>query len=201
MIGDGSRPHLQFGGAVMAGGQSRRMGRDKALLRLGREVLWQRQVRVLREAGAEPIVVVRRGGQVALGRRGPVAISNLRDEFLDAGPLAGLHVALAAAEAPFIAVLAVDMPEIDATWFRWLQGFCRDDCGAVVRHEDGFEPLAAIYPRDALATITRRLRRGECSMQEMVKALMRARRMTVVPLPEDQRWRVMNWNRPGDRAE
>jgi molybdopterin-guanine dinucleotide biosynthesis protein A len=124
----------------------------------------------------------------------------LRDEFLDAGPLAGLHVAIGAAETPLIAVLAVDMPRIDAAWFRWLLTFCRSDRGAVVEHQDGFEPLAAIYPRDALTTITRRLQRGERSLQQLVAALARTRKMTIVPLPDDQRWRVTNWNTPQGMA-
>ena len=196
-VGRGRRS--QLGGAVLAGGQSRRMGRDKALLRVGGEVLWERQVRVLRVAGAQPVVVVRRGEQSALGRDKRQRIRNLVDTFVDAGPLAGLHAALAAAETPLVAVLAVDMPEIDAAWFRWLAGFCREESGAVVRHADGFEPLAAIYPRSVLVTVTRRLRRDALSMQELIKGLVRAKRMTVVSLPEEERWRVKNWNRPKDR--
>src|SRR5688572_12672293 len=101
----GRKPAL-LAGAVLAGGESRRMGSDKALLRLGGEALWRRQVRVLRRAGAEPVAVIRREGQAGLGRGAKV----LQDMFIGAGPLAGLHAALAAAEGSWVAVLAVDMP-------------------------------------------------------------------------------------------
>lgn len=197
--GKGGRSKLEFAGAVFAGGESRRMGREKALLRAGGIAMWRRQAEVLRRAGAEPVVILRRQGQSALGRGGRWALPHLRDQFADAGPLAGLHAALAGTERPFVAVLAVDMPEIDAAWFRWLGGFCHDDCGAVVRHHDGYEPLAAIYPRGALATVTRRLQRRALSMQEMVRGLVRAKKLTAVVLPERERWRVKNWNRPADR--
>src|SRR5689334_7699439 len=53
-------------GAVMAGGQSRRMGQDKALLILDGEPLWHRQARVLRAAGAGTVGVVRQREQAPL---------------------------------------------------------------------------------------------------------------------------------------
>jgi len=171
------------------------MGRDKAQIQFNGEPMWRRQYRVLRRAGASPVVVVRRDGQSALGKD----IPEVRDVFPGAGPLAGLQAALVAMETRWLAVLAVDMPAIDAGWFRWLSEFCGVESGAVVRHEDGFEPLAAIYPRAALATVARRLRRGALSMQELIAALVRADRMTVVSLSETERWRVENWNRPQDR--
>lgn len=179
-------------GAVLAGGESRRMGRDKARLRVGAERLWQRQVRILVEAGAEPVVVVRRPGQRALGREVP----HVRDGFPGAGPLAGLEAALRATEAAWVAVLAVDMPAMDAAWFRRLRRRCRAGVGAVGQGPEGFEPLAAIYPREALPAVVRRLGRGERSMQALVAGLVRARRMAIVRLTRKELWRMENWNTP-----
>lgn len=190
----------RFAGAVLAGGESRRMGRDKAALRIGRETLARRQVRVLREAGAAPVLVARRRDQPVVVR----GVRYVRDEVENAGPMAGLHVGLKAARGErmrWLAVLAIDMPAIDAAWFERLARVCRIGCGAVVRHADGFEPLAAIYPVEALTSVERRLRRGELSMQGLVAALVRGRKMRVVPLPESERWRVENWNRPEDRRK
>lgn len=186
-----------FAGAVLAGGASRRMGRDKAKLRVGGETLVRRQVRALRRAGAEPIVIVRRSGQRAAMR----GVRHVHDEFVDAGPLAGLHAALKAAaeaEAQWVAVLAVDMPMADAEWFERQRAGCRVGAGVVVRHANGFEPLAAIYPCEALRAVERRLRRGKFSMQALVAALVRQRKMRVTELAEGERWRVENWNRPED---
>lgn len=181
-------------GAVMAGGESRRMGRDKAGLRLAGEPLWRRQARVLAEAGAEPVVIVRRPGQRRLGRQ----LETVRDTVIGAGPLAGLQAALTAGGGRPVAVLAVDMPAVDAAWFHRLWAKCRAGVGAVARHEDGYEPLAAIFPGEALPEVAARLARGERSMQELVRALVRRRRLKVVRLAEAERWRVANWNRPED---
>lgn len=190
----GRTPALLFG-AVLAGGESRRMGRDKARLRVGGETLWRRQVRVLREAGAGQVVVVRREGQT--GMRG---VRVVRDVFAGVGPLAGLHAALAAAgDAGWVAVLAVDMPAVEAAWFARLRKQCARGRGAVARHADGFEPLAAIYPGGARVRVERRLRRGEHALQGLVRALVRAKRMSVVEIAEAETAMMLNWNSPADR--
>ena len=181
-----------LGGAVLAGGASRRMGRDKALLLCRGELLWRRQMRVLRDAGAKPVVLVRRRGQPELDEQ----TRSLRDTVEGAGPLAGLHAALAACRTRWVAVLAVDMPHIDAAWFRRLYGFCRAGAGAAARTASGFEPLAAIYPREALPELTTRLRRGDRSLQGLVAELVRAGRMIEVSSAAVERSRLANWNAP-----
>ena len=166
-------------GVVLAGGASQRFGRDKAEALFDGEPLWQRQARVLRDAGADRVVVVRRPGQAA-----PPGIECWRDQRREAGPLAGLHAALAPRAAPLVAVLAVDMPGIDAAWFRWLAGHCRPGPGG-----DGAacrgpaSPLAAIYPREALDEIERRLACGEHSLQSLARALAGAQQLEILWLP------------------
>ncbi len=186
-----------WSGAVLAGGESRRMGRDKAMLRMAGEPMWRRQMEVLRAAGVETVVVVRRKGQRRLNR----AVPQVWDGWENAGPLAGLEAALGAASGRWVAVLAVDMPGIDAEWFRRLRRFCAPGCGAVVRHASGTEPLAAIYPREALSVVSRRLKEGRRSMQELVTALARGRRMRLVRVAESERARWRNFNTPEDWRE
>jgi molybdopterin-guanine dinucleotide biosynthesis protein A len=188
-------------GAVLAGGESRRMGTDKALLEFDGLPLWRRQHRVLAEAGMDEIVLVRRPGQSDLSRDVPLC----HDQFTGTGPIAGLHAALTfnlACPEPVegLAVLAVDMPAIDTGWFAGLQRHCRPGVGAVARHAGGFEPLAAIYPAAALPLIEARIRRGEYSLQGLVAELVATGLMAVVPLPEADRRRVANWNSPADRG-
>lgn len=186
----------RFIGAILAGGESRRMGTDKALLEFDGLPLWRRQQRVLAEAGMDEIVLVRRPGQSDLSPDIP-----LRHDLLSgAGPIAGLHAALTGSSCQWLAALAVDMPAIDAGWFAGLRRHCRPGCGAVARHAGGFEPLAAIYPVDALRLIEERIRRGEFSLQGLVAELVATGLMAVVPLPEADRRRVANWNSPADRG-
>jgi molybdopterin-guanine dinucleotide biosynthesis protein A len=169
-------------GVVLAGGISRRLGRDKVELTLDGEPLWQRQLGVLRAAGAVETVVVRRPGQVA-----PAGITCWRDVAVEAGPMGGLHAALAPQTFPFVAVLAVDMPGIDAAWFRRLRGFCRPGAGAMAQHAEACEPLAAIYPQEALQEINTRLQLRDYSLQRLAQALVAQGRMSLIPLPAEKR--------------
>jgi molybdenum cofactor guanylyltransferase len=182
-------------GVVLAGGKSRRMGRDKAEIQIGGEPLWRRQSRVLAAAGASPVVVVRRPDQVA-----PNGMECWRDLRPAAGPLTGLEAALMPQTEPWVAVLAVDMPNIDARWFVWLRGFCRPGASAAAPRGGFTEPLAAIYPREALAEISRRLDRGELSAQDLVCALAREDQMTLVEVPAAEEARLRNLNTPEELA-
>jgi molybdopterin-guanine dinucleotide biosynthesis protein A len=165
------------------------MGRDKAGLLLDGKPLWQRQLGVLRAAGLERVVLIRRPGDPA-----PAAVECWRDAVPGIGPLGGLHAALRPGGADWVAVLAVDMPGVDPEWFRWLARFCLPGVGAMARHAEGCEPLAAIYPAAALAEVEARIARGEHSLQRLAAALAHAGRMILVPLPAADAPRIASVN-------
>jgi molybdopterin-guanine dinucleotide biosynthesis protein A len=182
-------------GVVMAGGEARRLGEDKARVLIDGEPLWQRQQRVLREAGARHVVIIRRPGQWMVND-----VECWRDGHAGVGPLAGLHAALAPQAAEHVMVLAVDMPGITAKWFQWLQRYCRPGAGAMVQHAEACEPLAAIYPRAALGEVTERLQRGELSLQRLAHALAEKGQLGLVPVGSDERAILRGINTPDDLA-
>jgi molybdopterin-guanine dinucleotide biosynthesis protein A len=97
--------HLTLGGAVLAGGESRRMGSDKALLEVDGAPLVLRAVHALEAAGAAPIVVV--GGDAdGLSRLG---LTPVADRWPGAGPLGGIITALTTLTGPCTAVLSCDL--------------------------------------------------------------------------------------------
>jgi molybdopterin-guanine dinucleotide biosynthesis protein A len=168
------------------------MGRNKARLRLAGEPLWRRQQRALKEAGASPIWIVQAPGQRALTR------GVLRDTVRDAGPLAGVHAALVRCDRSHMAVLAVDLPFIDRAWWVRLAKLCSPGIGVVARTRAGYEPLAAIYPREVCAEAATRLEKGEFALQKFVTALVRSRRMRVLRLNSAETRLLANWNTPED---
>jgi molybdopterin-guanine dinucleotide biosynthesis protein A len=173
------------------------MGRDKARLRVGRVELWRRQLRVLEEAGARPAILALRPRQRSFGWRG----GEVRDAAPDAGPLGGIAAALAACHAPWVAVLAVDMPRVDAAWFRRLRRSCRPGVGAVVRGPRGYEPLAAIYPSDAADLCLERMRARRLSLQALLASLVRQGRMSALAMRGRDRAKLANWNSKGDAGQ
>jgi molybdopterin-guanine dinucleotide biosynthesis protein A len=130
-------------GIVLAGGASRRMGTDKAALRMpDGEVLLDRAVRHLTEAGADEVVVA----TGTAGRLGELPWTEVGDgAHAGRGPLAGLLAALsllAGADRPPLAlVLAVDLPFASPTVLRWL---ARE---LAVTGVPGLLPLAAVAAR------------------------------------------------------
>src|SRR5438105_2798339 len=87
---------MKAGGIVLCGGQSKRMGRPKAWLPFGRELMLQRVVRLLAEA-VQPIVVVAAPDQEVPPLPSDIAV--VRDEREGRGPLQGLAAGLTALPA------------------------------------------------------------------------------------------------------
>jgi len=105
-------------GVVLAGGQSRRMGRDKALLRLddGRTLL-ERTVRVLRTVGLDDVVLSVSSPERALALReaapSVAALPVVADDAPGRGPLGGLAAALRARPGHAVLLVACDLPHLD----------------------------------------------------------------------------------------
>jgi molybdenum cofactor guanylyltransferase len=99
----------RFAGAVLAGGASRRMGRDKALVPSpdGRALALV-AVDALRGAGAEEVVVV--GGDEASLRA--LGLPWVADIHPGEGPLGGILTAFAHTAAELVVVMACDMPGV-----------------------------------------------------------------------------------------
>lgn len=179
-------------GVVLAGGRSRRMGREKALLEVNGEPLWQRQMRVLREAGVAEVWLSARPEQTWAVTGGADGV--VHDAIPDAGPLAGIVAALHAMRGTHLAVLAVDLPRMEPAWLRTLVGRCRLGFGGVGRRGGFFEPLAAIYPREILAAAEAALTSGERSLQRLLAA--EAERFAVVEIGAEEAAWFENWNEP-----
>jgi molybdopterin-guanine dinucleotide biosynthesis protein A len=134
-----------LGAVVLCGGMSRRMGRPKAWLPFGGEVLLQRVVRLLSEV-AWPIVVVRAPGQDLPSL--PPDVRLAEDDAEGRGPLQGLAAGLAMlegiADAAFVS--STDAPFVEPALVRYLFGLLGRSYDVVVPHADGHHhPLAAVY--------------------------------------------------------
>jgi molybdopterin-guanine dinucleotide biosynthesis protein A len=146
----------QIGGLVLCGGQSSRMGRAKAWLPFGHELMLPRVVRLLGEAVA-PIVVVAAPGQDVPSL--PTQIEIVRDAQPGRGPLQGMIAGLEAlnrrADAAYIS--SCDVPFLRPAFVRRLVellgtfAICVPEVGGY-RH-----PLAAVYRIEVAAAAARLL--------------------------------------------
>jgi molybdopterin-guanine dinucleotide biosynthesis protein A len=142
----------RIGGIILCGGKSSRMGRPKAWLPFGPEVMLQRVARILSEI-VSPIVVVAAKGQDLPTL--PAGVEITRDEDDALGPLAGLAVGLAALADRVEAAYAssCDVPLLQPAFVAAVTAALGDHDLAIPRDGQYHHPLAAIYRTRLVPTI------------------------------------------------
>ena len=147
---------VEITGIILAGGKSRRLGRNKALLELGGRSLLARARANVHPLCREVIVVGGPSGADQLGRTQYVA-----DIYLSHGALGGIHAGLRAARTEYSLVVACDMPFLNQDLLRYMIGQV-DSYDVIIPRLNGLtEPLHALYSRNCLRPIERLLaRRG-----------------------------------------
>jgi molybdopterin-guanine dinucleotide biosynthesis protein A len=162
----------QLGALVLCGGESRRMGRPKALLPFGSELLLERVVRLAGKA-ARPVIVVAAPGQELPPLAAEVLV--VRDSIFGRGPLQGLAAGLAAfpdcVELAYAS--ATDVPFLEPAWITRLATFIEDNDLVISKIGGYFHPLAALYRKravlPAIEELLRTDRPGPVFLVERVK--------------------------------
>ncbi len=135
----------QIYGLVLAGGQSRRMGHDKALIRVDGETQLGRAVHLLDSIVDRVFVSTRADQQDETERKKYQLIVDCAENL---GPIAGIFSALQELGDVGWLVLACDLPNIDETTVRYLLENRSEDkpFSAFRSSSDGLqEPLCAYY--------------------------------------------------------
>jgi molybdenum cofactor guanylyltransferase len=152
---------------LFVGGESRRMGADKATLIYAGEPLWARQLRTLRAVSPEKILISARTKPPWC----PPEIEILLDAPPARGPLSGLAAALEKIRTTHLLALAVDMPLMTTAHLCWLQSHVRPGVGVMPVRHGNCEPLCAIYPVAAGELARAALSRDDVSLSSFVVTL------------------------------
>ena len=187
---------MKLSAVILAGGESKRMGRDKAWIEKNGVPLIVRAVATVRRAGVEDIFISGRPGvdYSVLGR--PV----LYDRQAGLGPLGGIERALLETRSPLLLVLAVDLARMTPECLKSLAGRCDDLTGAVPELNGQLEPLAAIYPRRCHAIAASLLQQSRHAAREFAETCYREHAVTCISVPSDAVSAACfaNWNSPSD---
>jgi molybdenum cofactor guanylyltransferase len=159
---------MTFSAVLLAGGESRRMGRDKATMEFAGRPLWQRQIELLRAVRPEKIFVSARATPQWL----PEDVELLLDDPPSRGPLSGLTKALTAMRTTHLIALAVDMPFMTGDELEKLLEGTTKNRGVVPMIAERAEPLAAVYPAPATDDFKAALAGDDFSLQPLVRKLM-----------------------------
>lgn len=183
-----------FTGYVLAGGQSTRMGRDKALLEIGGQPLIRSAVNLM-EALTERVVIL---GPAE--RYGFLGLPVLPDLVPSRGPLSAIYTGLERSSTDANLFLACDMPLMEGTFLKLLLE--RDPLADAVlmRLDDGsLEPLCAVYNRSCLPAVKANYERQRFKLSDLFPEL-RTHYLTETDLQDmglDRRI-FTNLNHPGD---
>lgn len=182
-------------GIVLAGGRSQRMGRPKALLRLGDMTIIERVVAVVAAVTTEVMVIANEPAAYSY-----LGVRLVADRVPGRGPLAGIHAGLLAAAGERAVVAACDLPFLEEAVLRHLlaasEGY--DVTVPVVR---GYpEPLVGVYAKTCLPAVEKVLLASE---RPKVVDLYQCVRVHYVPESElaplvNVARAFLNVNTPGD---
>ncbi len=165
-------------GAVLCGGQGRRVGGDKPSLEIDGRTLAARAVDALHLAGLDVVLVLRPRQPAPLMARTTAIV---RDEIEDAGPMGGLHALLRWLPVEWALVVPCDQPFLAPALLLGLLGEPRDNVDAIVGWPAGLaQPLPGLYRRTCLPAVEEALASGERSLRDLLSSLR------VSALPEEQ---------------
>lgn len=152
-------PRLPYSAAILAGGQSRRMGRDKSMLEIGGVPVIKRIADTLGGMFTEIFVVANE--KDAFERMGLAVVGDIHQ---GNDSLGGLHTAVATAEASHVFVAGCDMPLLRPALIYGLATLV-EDWDVVVPVKDGYpEPLCAFYGKRCAPRIEESISRGRLKM-------------------------------------
>ena len=185
---------MNVSAVILAGGESRRMGQDKAWVEAGGQSLLARAFSTIRDSGIEEISISGRPGTDYSELHCPV----LLDREPGCGPVAGIERALEETSAPLLLVLAVDLPNMTTTLLRRLAAHCDALTGAVPKLKGQLEPLAAIYPRRCRFIALDCLLKRRLAARDFAEACLRERAVKTLAVSGVDVACFDNWNTPAD---
>ena len=161
---------------VLAGGQSVRMGRDKAMIPFGDKRMIERVLDKIGQVCSETIVVTGKGYDLEW-IKSLYNIKQVEDVEIGAGPLCGLYSGLLASNDEFNFVVGCDMPFLNTNLVRWFLTEAKDNdvLAGVVNGEK--QTLHAVYSKHCIGAIEKLL----CSGQASLKSLLREVKTRLVP--------------------
>lgn len=172
---DGAIPKMTL--AVLAGGRSRRMGRDKAFLPLGRSTLIEETVRPLEQLFDEVLIAVS-PGQAAP----PLPWKTVEDDVAEEGPLRGILTGLRSARNEACFILACDAPGLTVPVARKIIAASEGADIAVAVTDGGlWEPLLGVYRKSVILEIEMLLGSGERSILPLFRRVITREIMLTLP--------------------
>ena len=179
---------------VLAGGKSRRMGRDKLELALGVQTLLESVINRFKEEFDDVFLSI-----ADIKKYPDIEARRLVDILPGAGPMSGLHAALKLLPEEGVFVVAADLPYACPKTAKRLIEFCGEKEACIIRLPDGkLEPLFGYYRKSLLPKCEEAIKSGDYRLS---KIIFGADTLFVAPHELGALWDerlIMNINHPED---
>jgi molybdopterin-guanine dinucleotide biosynthesis protein A len=142
-------------GVILAGGKSRRMGRDKAFLPFGKGLLIERVIEVIQRVADDIILITNSPEQYQR-----FGLPMFADVIIEAGSLGGIYTGLMSAKTPYSLCLACDMPFVKPEFLRFLCETAAEADVVIPKNAEDFQPLCAVYAQTCREPIRQRIEAG-----------------------------------------
>ena len=154
---------------ILAGGQNRRFGRNKALEPIEGQSLIERVIESIKPLTSQ-ILVVTSPEKTETPFTDKVEV--LTDLYPARGPLGGIYTGLQAARSRYSIVVACDMPFLNASLLRHMLELAHDFDAVVPQLDEAkIEPLHAIYARSCLAGMKSMLEQDQLRINSFLKTI------------------------------
>jgi molybdopterin-guanine dinucleotide biosynthesis protein A len=127
-------------GAILAGGKSKRMRKDKALLEYGNGTLLSNSISILSQVVPELAIIVDDENKYT-----DTGEQVWQDFKPDCGPIAGIYTAFRLSDCGYVLSIACDMPFLEPSFLRHLLSFRNKFDVVIPRTTKGYEPLCAVW--------------------------------------------------------
>ena len=156
------------GAIILAGGDSKRLGRPKALLKFGEQTLIEMIISQLKGCFEELTLITDRP---ELYQGLPVSLTGDILKQKEKSPLRGIHAGLSFSDRPWQFVVACDMPFLNLDFIRHMAAYAPDYDAVVPRVGDYYQPLHAFYSRACIGIIEAQVKAGEYKVIDFYRHL------------------------------
>ena len=146
---------------ILAGGESKRMGQDKASLRFGHDSLVNRAIRHMQPLFDTVVISVREP-------REHLSVPQLCDGGGDRGPMAGVATALEHVDSQWVFALACDMPFVSPEMVVAMADKRANQDVVVPCVDQVIQPLAAFYSKSCLSVMQAQMDEGRRSLRALI---------------------------------
>ncbi len=156
---------MQITGIILAGGQSTRMGIDKALLQINGKTLLESAIELCRPVCDDILISSNNSEHEEFG------CQIIPDEIKNCGPIGGIYSCLKKSDTDWNFLISVDSAFVTKDFVEFLISEIGDFDAIIPVHKNGKEPLIALYRKNCVSVIREKIELNDFKMQHLLNEL------------------------------